>query len=412
MIELTTVSEFVTGLPPGRFFAPGETASIPVTFEPEEFGQFEFRIILNSERNEFIECIGPPKLPFDEDQNRVGLFFDSGYTSNESTIEAEAQTMTAYLVMLNPSIESGLGGWECKLDASPGVAMLGYELEGNVINANGGFEFTVGLALEPLPYSSEILLGTFELIVYDFEEEEFRLSLTATSSPSIPGMMAWVPWDDLENLTPMVPFTGDSTVAWIRVAEAVAVAVPTPVIAAGEGGLELSWPNTAPLGGGYNLYRRVGAELPMQRNDALLTSDQETIVFVDELDGVEPGAVLHYSYRLVVGGVEVGDSPEVTFESDGQLPQITRLGANYPNPFNPQTAIAFDLAKPGLVRIDIYDVTGRRVRQLENAHFTAGSFKRIWTGTNDVGRSLASGSYYVRMTTDTQIDTRKVMLLK
>jgi len=72
----------------------------------------------------------------------------------------------------------------------------------------------------------------------------------------------------------------------------------------------------------------------------------------------------------------------------------------------------FELAKPSAVRIDIYDVTGRRVRQLENTHFEAGTFERIWLGSDDSGRSLSSGVYYVRMTTESRVDTRKVMLLK
>jgi len=91
---------------------------------------------------------------------------------------------------------------------------------------------------------------------------------------------------------------------------------------------------------------------------------------------------------------------------------MTRMLSNIPNPFNPSTRIRFEIAKEAHVRINIYDVTGRRVRQLENARMGPGGYERVWNGRDDDGRSLPSGAYYVRLETPQKIDRRKVLLVK
>lgn len=76
------------------------------------------------------------------------------------------------------------------------------------------------------------------------------------------------------------------------------------------------------------------------------------------------------------------------------VPSDYKLHANYPNPFNPTTTIAFTLPLDKAVSVRVYDVTGRLVRTLvNNQTYTAGTHEVTWDGTSDAGSMVASGSY-------------------
>jgi hypothetical protein len=68
-----------------------------------------------------------------------------------------------------------------------------------------------------------------------------------------------------------------------------------------------------------------------------------------------------------------------------------------PNPFNPQTHVMFSLAQSGRVQVSVYDVAGRRVAVVADGMFDAGSQDVLWTGTDDAGRAVSSGVYFVRI---------------
>jgi hypothetical protein len=80
----------------------------------------------------------------------------------------------------------------------------------------------------------------------------------------------------------------------------------------------------------------------------------------------------------------------------GVAPTVpTHLFQNFPNPFNPQTQIAFDLPSAGRAEIRIYDVRGRLVRTLVDKKRPAGHQIFRWDGRDDDGRAVASGTYCV-----------------
>jgi len=84
-----------------------------------------------------------------------------------------------------------------------------------------------------------------------------------------------------------------------------------------------------------------------------------------------------------------------------------------PNPFNPMTRIPYTLASPGRVRIEIFDVTGRLVRALEDTTRPAGRHSAEWDGRTDTGESAASGTYFGRITfPDGSTAERKMTVLK
>jgi M6 family metalloprotease-like protein len=95
-----------------------------------------------------------------------------------------------------------------------------------------------------------------------------------------------------------------------------------------------------------------------------------------------------------------------------ELPNVTRLHAAYPNPFNPSTTIAFDLARSGRVRLDVYGLDGRLVRRLINDDRPAGHHQTVWDGRDRTGRAVASGTYLCRLRTTDQLAIQRLTLVK
>jgi len=95
-----------------------------------------------------------------------------------------------------------------------------------------------------------------------------------------------------------------------------------------------------------------------------------------------------------------------------QAPAITCLRSNYPNPFNPETTICYDLAKGDKVKLEIFNVKGQLVKTLVNESKDAGSFSAKWDGKNDKMRKVTSGVYFYRLTTSGKTLTKKMLLLK
>ena len=99
------------------------------------------------------------------------------------------------------------------------------------------------------------------------------------------------------------------------------------------------------------------------------------------------------------------------------IPEETALLRNYPNPFNPETWIPYQLAESAEVTLTIYDMNGQRVRRLEVGHQAAGMYRSrsraaYWDGRNQLGESVASGLYFYTLTAGEFSATRKMLILK
>jgi hypothetical protein len=102
-----------------------------------------------------------------------------------------------------------------------------------------------------------------------------------------------------------------------------------------------------------------------------------------------------------------------TQSTDAAPPALrTRLDANQPNPFNPTTRIAFELARPGRARLAVYDVAGRLVRVLVDGEQPAGEQAATWDGRNTAGAEQASGVYIYRLTTSDFERSRRMTLIR
>jgi len=99
------------------------------------------------------------------------------------------------------------------------------------------------------------------------------------------------------------------------------------------------------------------------------------------------------------------------------LPKKTNLLVNYPNPFNPETWIPYELSKNTKVEIMIYSSTGQLVRRLDLGHKLAGRYitsstSAYWDGKNESGEIVSSGVYFYTLVTPDFSQTRKLVIVR
>ncbi len=100
-----------------------------------------------------------------------------------------------------------------------------------------------------------------------------------------------------------------------------------------------------------------------------------------------------------------------------EIPSETELLTNYPNPFNPETWIPYQLSGDSPVSISIYDLTGNLVRTLSLGFQSAGFYNSrdraaYWNGRNAFGEPVSSGTYFYRLKTPSHHQTRRLVIIK
>ena len=117
--------------------------------------------------------------------------------------------------------------------------------------------------------------------------------------------------------------------------------------------------------------------------------------------------------RLVSARFNDGLIPVRTaVETATGLPSGFVLHPNYPNPFNPQTAICFDLPEESVVTLEIFDLLGRYLRLLVAEKLPASSQQVVWDGRDERGRAMSSGLYFYRLRAGDFQQTRRMLLLR
>ncbi|UCD39063.1 MAG: T9SS type A sorting domain-containing protein [Fidelibacterota bacterium] len=95
-----------------------------------------------------------------------------------------------------------------------------------------------------------------------------------------------------------------------------------------------------------------------------------------------------------------------------RLPAQFELRQNYPNPFNAQTTIGYRLAVSDHVKLEVYSLSGARVKLLHSGDQQRGEYMLVWDGTDGTGRTVASGTYYYRLEVGDMILTKRMTLIK
>jgi len=124
---------------------------------------------------------------------------------------------------------------------------------------------------------------------------------------------------------------------------------------------------------------------------------------------VESGVTYRYTITAVSeSGTEVG------FASATAVIPVSRveMSQNIPNPFNPKTTIGYLLPSEASVKLEVFDVRGRRVVTLRDEITPAGTHRVMWNGEDRYGNPVSSGFYYYRLTAGKKTLQRKMLLLK
>ncbi len=111
--------------------------------------------------------------------------------------------------------------------------------------------------------------------------------------------------------------------------------------------------------------------------------------------------------------IRLGPEAPVAVEPEGkQTPHDFALYSAYPNPFNPSTAIAYDLPQAGPVALVVYDLRGREVIRLAEGRREAGYHQVSWAGRDAAGREVPTGIYIARLTTPGYAKSVKMVMMK
>ena len=129
--------------------------------------------------------------------------------------------------------------------------------------------------------------------------------------------------------------------------------------------------------------------------DASNNSDD---VYIDEIE-----------FRGLSSGAAGSQIQPITLNAlNSNQPEVFELAQNYPNPFNPTTTIQYSLPEAAQVRLDIYNMTGQKVRTLVSGGMEAGLHSVQWDGTNEFGEKVTSGMYIYRIVAGDFVQTRKM----
>ncbi len=99
-------------------------------------------------------------------------------------------------------------------------------------------------------------------------------------------------------------------------------------------------------------------------------------------------------------------------EDDTIAKPTAALHKNYPNPFNPETVIEFDIRREGWTELLVYNILGQKVRTLINEHLPAGEHQIVWNGKDDNNRKVSSGVYLYKLKTEEVKQVRRMILIK
>ena len=189
------------------------------------------------------------------------------------------------------------------------------------------------------------------------------------------------------------------------------IGLPVELIAFGsrkaDNGIELFWKTASEQNNeGFQIERRRDSEtwqtIGFVRGKGT-TTEQQSYTFVDE----QASGKLFYRLKQIDfnGAFEYSAVIEVNLTA----PEKYDLSQNYPNPFNPTTTITYQLPIASEVRLDVFDILGRKVAMLVNARQQAGNYLLNFDAAS---YSLTSGVYFYRLQAGRFVETRKMMLVK
>ncbi len=137
-------------------------------------------------------------------------------------------------------------------------------------------------------------------------------------------------------------------------------------------------------------------------SDSLVISETAVLKAIAMKENMADSNILQVNYTI-----------NIVDNIDNNIVTSTRLNGNYPNPFNPETTISYQLKKSGFVNITVYNLKGEKVKTLVNETKSAGHYLQKWTAKDNYGKSISSGVYFYRFSVNGKnYSVKKCLLLK
>ena len=347
---------------------------------------------------------------------------DVGFTF--SATETNLLAGDTFTLNLNAEGVSDLAGWQTDITFDPDVLEATEVNEGDFLEANGGDTFflqgTIDNTAGKITNLSAALIsengvsGTGTLISVTFIAKaggETKVTLENFEFGSITG-------DIIPAVPPNITITVGNYPAW-DVNQDGRVSVLDLILVAKDLGSD------APA----NLRTDVNRDGVINIQDLILVAQHlgestdaaaPSVIAVDDLR-IDPVTVQSW-----IAQAQAADDGSLAFQQGIEnlerllalfIPEKMALLHNYPNPFNPETWIPYQLAEPADVTLTIYSVNGTLVRTLALGYQPAGIYQTstraaYWNGKNEVGESVASGIYFYTLTAGDFNATRKMLIMK
>jgi hypothetical protein len=181
-------------------------------------------------------------------------------------------------------------------------------------------------------------------------------------------------------------------------------------------GIRLTWETSSEVNNaGFHVWRSNAEDGEYERITTSLIAGQGNSsagAVYHFTDGNYEGNATYY-YRIeqvdASGGSEMFGAIKVTALF---IPTEYALSQNYPNPFNPSTTFTYDVPEVSEVTIKVYNLLGKEVRTLYSKQQMPGRYTQTWDGTDNTGRNLASGSYFLVLAAGEITRIHKILLLR
>ena len=94
------------------------------------------------------------------------------------------------------------------------------------------------------------------------------------------------------------------------------------------------------------------------------------------------------------------------------VPESVSINKVYPNPFNPQVTVDYEINHQSYVSIFVVDISGKKIKTIKGFQGSKGKYRILWNGDNDHGVNVSSGLYFLSIKAGNTIRTAKVLLLE
>ena len=172
---------------------------------------------------------------------------------------------------------------------------------------------------------------------------------------------------------------------------------------------------------GFRVLRNTVAEIStaMAVSPLIEATNTSATVVYSFMDSEVPGNGIYYYWLQIEdldGGISYSAVYTVQVTTGGVtnpiIPKITALLNPFPNPFNPDVTIPFDLAVEGKVTLKIYNLKGQLIKNLLNENCKANSYRIVWDGKDNEGHNVSTGTYIIRMNAPNYQASHKISLIK